>query len=92
MYVHMVRIILTHVQLRTTITKICSSPQRRKRFRVGAEKAYKEKLAPSGKKLAMLMPIRDVRHRWNYTHAMVDRGHMLRKVNYIPFHLFISSS
>ncbi|KAJ7451916.1 hypothetical protein FB451DRAFT_1051045 [Mycena latifolia] len=25
------------------------------------------------------MVIRDVRHRWNYTHAMICRGKMLRK-------------
>ncbi|KAF8174449.1 hypothetical protein K438DRAFT_1608769 [Mycena galopus ATCC 62051] len=25
------------------------------------------------------MPVRDVRHRWNYTHAMIKWGLMLRK-------------
>ncbi|KAJ7824877.1 hypothetical protein B0H14DRAFT_2369306 [Mycena olivaceomarginata] len=25
------------------------------------------------------MVVRDVRHRWNYTHAMIERGMLLRK-------------
>ncbi|KAJ6626477.1 hypothetical protein B0H10DRAFT_1755504, partial [Mycena sp. CBHHK59/15] len=25
------------------------------------------------------MVVRDVRHRWNYTHAMIERGLLLRK-------------
>ncbi|KAF7372567.1 hypothetical protein MVEN_00119300 [Mycena venus] len=66
-------------KLRTIATKICSSPQRRKRFRTTAERVFINKLAPSGRKLASLMVIRDVRHRWNYTHAMIERGLMLRE-------------
>ncbi|KAK7001674.1 hypothetical protein R3P38DRAFT_3368049 [Favolaschia claudopus] len=66
-------------KLRTTTTKICSSPQRRKRFRATAEKAYGDEKAPSGRPLASLMVVRDVRHRWNYTHAMIKRGLLLRK-------------
>ncbi|KAJ6558727.1 hypothetical protein B0H10DRAFT_1894392, partial [Mycena sp. CBHHK59/15] len=66
-------------KLRTTTTKICSSPQRRKRFRAIAEKVYKHELAPSGKEITSLMPIRDVRHRWNYTHSMIRRGRLLQK-------------
>ncbi|KAJ6483393.1 hypothetical protein C8R45DRAFT_871167, partial [Mycena sanguinolenta] len=70
---------LTRLQrLRTTVTKICSSPQRRKRFRKAAEEKYQEKLAPSGKKLATLMVVRDVRHRWNYTHAMIRHASLLQ--------------
>ncbi|KAF8189446.1 hypothetical protein K438DRAFT_1582721 [Mycena galopus ATCC 62051] len=26
------------------------------------------------------MVVRDVRHRWNYTHAMIERGLLLRKI------------
>ncbi|KAJ7676984.1 hypothetical protein DFH06DRAFT_976182 [Mycena polygramma] len=51
-------------RLRTTTTKICSSPQRRKRFRATAEKTYGETLAPSGRKLASLMVIRDALDIW----------------------------
>jgi hypothetical protein len=65
---------LTRLQLRTTATKICSSPQRRKRFRATAEKAFGDQLAPSGRKRATLMVVRDVRHRWNYTQAMIERA------------------
>ncbi|KAJ7809364.1 hypothetical protein B0H14DRAFT_2379796 [Mycena olivaceomarginata] len=61
------------IQLHTTATKICSSPQRRKRFRDMAARVYENKLAPSGRKLASLMVVRDVRHRWNYTHAMIKQ-------------------
>ncbi|KAJ7178861.1 hypothetical protein C8R43DRAFT_871631 [Mycena crocata] len=45
-----------------------------------ASAIYKEELAPSGKPLCTLMVIRDVKHRWNYTEAMITRGRMLRKV------------
>ncbi|KAJ7696635.1 hypothetical protein B0H14DRAFT_3040384 [Mycena olivaceomarginata] len=69
-------------KLRTTVTKICSSPQRRKRFRTTAVRVYGDILAPSGRKLASLMPIRDVRHRWNYTHAMIKHGLMVEKSNW----------
>ncbi|KAF7346859.1 Dimer-Tnp-hAT domain-containing protein [Mycena sanguinolenta] len=50
-----------------------------KRFRKAAEEKYQDQLAPSGKKLATLMVVRDVRHRWNYTHAMIRRGLLLHK-------------
>ncbi|KAF7371616.1 Eukaryotic translation initiation factor 3 [Mycena venus] len=66
-------------KLRIITTKICSSPQRRKRFRTTAERMFPDKLAPSGRKLASLMVVRDVRHRWNYTHAMIERALLLRK-------------
>ncbi|KAJ7330405.1 hypothetical protein DFH08DRAFT_708903 [Mycena albidolilacea] len=61
------------IQLRTTTTKICSSPQHRKRFRDTAARVYNNKVAESGRKLASLMVVRDVRHRWNYTHAMIQQ-------------------
>ncbi|KAJ7687326.1 hypothetical protein B0H14DRAFT_3055636 [Mycena olivaceomarginata] len=69
-------------KLRTTVTKICSSPQRRKHFRTTAFRVYGDMLAPSGRKLTSLMPIRDVRHRWNHTHAMIKHGLMLRRVSH----------
>ncbi|KAJ7818678.1 hypothetical protein B0H14DRAFT_2601113 [Mycena olivaceomarginata] len=68
-------------KLRTTATKICSSPQRRKRFRDTAARVYENKLAPSGRKLASLMVVRDVRHRWNYTHAMIKHKLLLKSVS-----------
>jgi hypothetical protein len=74
--------LLTSLQLRTTATKICSSPQRRSRFRTTAENTFGNELAPSGKKKATLMVIRDVRHRWNYTQAMIEHGLMLQKVSF----------
>ncbi|KAJ7768113.1 hypothetical protein DFH07DRAFT_736483 [Mycena maculata] len=51
-------------KLRTTVTKICSSPQRRKRFRTTAVRVYGDMSAPSGRKLASLMPIRDAIGTW----------------------------
>ncbi|KAF7341071.1 hypothetical protein MSAN_02093200 [Mycena sanguinolenta] len=66
-------------QLRTTATKICSSPQRRKRFRDTAVRVLGAKLTTSGRPLSSLMVVRDVRHRWNYTEAMIERGVMLQK-------------
>ncbi|KAF7349955.1 hypothetical protein MVEN_01296600 [Mycena venus] len=66
-------------KLRTITTKICSSPQRRKRFRTMAERMFPDKLALSGWKLASLMVVQDVRHHWNYTHAMIERALLLRK-------------
>ncbi|KAF7375808.1 Dimer-Tnp-hAT domain-containing protein [Mycena sanguinolenta] len=66
-------------KLRTTATKICSSPQRRKRFRDTAVRVLGGKLTTSGRPLASLMVVRDVRHRWNYTEAMIERGVMLQK-------------
>jgi hypothetical protein len=45
-----------------------------------AEKQYKDQLVLPGRKLATLMVIRDVRHRWNYTHAMIQRARLLREV------------
>ncbi|KAJ6489262.1 hypothetical protein C8R47DRAFT_479101 [Mycena vitilis] len=49
-------------------------------IRLGAaEAAYGEELAPSGRKVCSLMVVRDVKHRWNYTGAMITRALMLRK-------------
>ncbi|KAF8186575.1 hypothetical protein K438DRAFT_1033042 [Mycena galopus ATCC 62051] len=67
-------------KLRLIVTKICSSPQRRRSFKIIAAKMYKDTKAPSGRKLSTLMVIRDVKHRWNFMEAMISRGKLLRKV------------
>lgn len=69
-------------QLRAIVTKIVSSPQRRSSFRKASAEKYKTTLGPSGKPIANLMVIKDVATRWNYTHAMIQRGLLLRKVNH----------
>ncbi|KAJ7132014.1 hypothetical protein C8R44DRAFT_849642 [Mycena epipterygia] len=43
-------------------------------------KLYGEELAPSGREKATLMVVRDVRHRWNYTHKMIKHGWLMRKL------------
>ncbi|KAJ7787943.1 hypothetical protein B0H14DRAFT_3162898, partial [Mycena olivaceomarginata] len=65
--------------LRLTTTKICASPQRRKRFKSIAAALYKDEKEKSGRKTASLMVIRDVKHRWNFTEAMITRALKLRK-------------
>lgn len=85
----------THLpQLRAITKKICSSPQRRKQFRNFAKQAYGSKPAPapSNKLLCDLMVIRDVVTRWNYTHAMIKRALMLRKVRSWLWFVFVLSS
>ncbi|KAF4612503.1 hypothetical protein D9613_012755 [Agrocybe pediades] len=59
-------------RLRFIVTKIVSSPQRRQHFRNISEKEYGDD--PSTKHIAKLMVMRDVRTRWNYTHAMIRRA------------------
>ncbi|KAJ7156332.1 hypothetical protein C8R46DRAFT_909917 [Mycena filopes] len=51
-------------KLRATVVKICSSPQRRKRFKVTSKAIYKDALAPSGKPLCTLMVVRDAIDQW----------------------------
>jgi heme exporter protein D len=67
------------LQLRFIVNKIASSPQRRRRFRNLAKAKYREE------RLRKLMVIRDVRTRWNFTHAMIRRGSLLQDVSLI-FH------
>ncbi|KAJ7148098.1 hypothetical protein C8R43DRAFT_1069164 [Mycena crocata] len=57
-------------KLRATTVKICSSPQRRKRFKSGSTELYQGQRAESGKLLCSLMVVRDVKHRWNYTEEL----------------------
>ncbi|TFY51128.1 hypothetical protein EVJ58_g10725 [Rhodofomes roseus] len=68
-------------KLRLIVRKIVSSPQRRSSFRKHAQRHFKGKANPTaGKKpLSTLMPVRDVRTRWNCTHAMIERALLLRK-------------
>ncbi|KAJ6566505.1 hypothetical protein B0H19DRAFT_711354 [Mycena capillaripes] len=67
-------------KLRLTATKICSSPQRRLRFKRIAASIYKEDInKSSGRKLSTLMVVRDVKHRWKFTEAMISRALLLRK-------------
>ncbi len=61
-------------------TKVCSSPQHRRQFRLKAKEAYKDERLPSGKKIALLMAIQDIITRWNYMHAMIERALILCKV------------
>ncbi|KAF5335248.1 hypothetical protein D9758_017381 [Tetrapyrgos nigripes] len=65
-------------QLRLITTKIVSSPQQRASFRKICKHVYPTKKNEKDTPLAKLMVIRDVRTRWNYTHAMIQRGHLLR--------------
>jgi hypothetical protein len=64
-----------------TTTEICASPQRRRRFKLIAAAIYKDERHKSGRKISSLMVIRDVKHRWNFTEAMISRAVVLRKVN-----------
>ncbi|KAF5378354.1 hypothetical protein D9615_002986 [Tricholomella constricta] len=66
-------------KLRAICTKIASSPQRRQRFRRTARRCHPDDLSEVGTPIAKLMVVRDVRTRWNYTHAMIKRALMLRK-------------
>ncbi|KAJ7482522.1 hypothetical protein FB451DRAFT_1441871 [Mycena latifolia] len=66
-------------KLRLTTTKICASPQRRRRFKLIAASLYKSEISGKGRKLSSLMVIRDVKHRWNFTEAMISRAKVLRK-------------
>ncbi len=71
-------------QLRTICVKIDATPGRRASFRIHARKKYPtETLSNQNGPPTLiwrLMPVRDVRTRWNYTHAMIKRGLILRKV------------
>ncbi|KAG8940951.1 hypothetical protein FRC04_004865 [Tulasnella sp. 424] len=56
-------------KLRHIVTKIVSSPQRRYAFRQQVQKFYHD---------LKLMVIRDVKTRWNCTHAMIQRALLLQ--------------
>ena len=72
------------MQLRTSIVKIVSTPGRRQLFCEKTEQYYSLATRVSKKgvitQVARLMPVRDVRTRWNSTHAMIKRARILRKV------------
>lgn len=62
-----------------------SSPQRRSRFKRVSKEIYKDILTAVGTLLCALMPIRDVRTRWNFTHAMIKRALLLKEVSHRIF-------
>ncbi|KAF7333702.1 hypothetical protein MVEN_02326400 [Mycena venus] len=65
-------------KLRLITTKICSSPQRRHAFRLIAEDKYGATMHAPNRRIASLLPVRDAKHRWNYTEAMIARARLLR--------------
>ncbi|KAF5366557.1 hypothetical protein D9758_009004 [Tetrapyrgos nigripes] len=66
-------------QLRIITTKIVSSPQRQSSFRKIARSVYSmEVVNDKGTPKSKLMVIRDVRTRWNSTHAMIQRARVLQ--------------
>lgn len=84
---------LTRFQLRFIVTKICSSPQRRKAFWQASKKRYGDQRVdpddPKSTLLCALMVIKDVCTRWNSTHAMLGRALLLSDV--CPFYPSILS-
>ncbi|KAF7305351.1 hypothetical protein HMN09_00787000 [Mycena chlorophos] len=72
-------------KFRLICIKICSSPQRRARFRKIAADKYGDEdhiLADGtvGRKIASLMPICEVKHRWNYMQASIACAEVLEKM------------
>lgn len=71
-------------QLRFIVKKIASLPQRRQRFYKFSEAEYGDRRAEDGNQdsplLRLLMVVRDVRTRWNSTHAMIIHALLLREV------------
>ncbi|CDO77912.1 hypothetical protein BN946_scf184727.g1, partial [Trametes cinnabarina] len=66
-------------KLRLICNKIVSSPQRRSQFRKVTQRTYTSSSAEDIRRQS-LMVIRDVATRWNYTHAMIERGLLLQDV------------
>ncbi|TFY78260.1 hypothetical protein EWM64_g5750 [Hericium alpestre] len=66
-------------KLRAICKKIISSPQHRAAFRTLAHKYYADEKTEKGTDISKLMPIRDVKTRWNYMHAMIVRALQLKK-------------
>jgi len=71
---------LYFLQLRYITTKIVSTPQRRKKFRKCAISIYHKKNSENKDRREALAVVRDVRTRWNYTHAMIRRAELLQEV------------
>ncbi|KAJ7818773.1 hypothetical protein B0H14DRAFT_3876884 [Mycena olivaceomarginata] len=65
-------------KLRLITTKICSSPQGRRAFRLIAEDKYGSTIHALNRRLASLLPVRDVKHRWNDMEAMIAHVRLLR--------------
>jgi hypothetical protein len=87
--------LLNYSQLRTAIVKIVGTPGRRQLFCEKARQYYSLATHHSKKgvitQVAALMPVRDVRMRWNSTHAMIKRAWILRKVRRLDNITVISS-
>lgn len=63
------------------MNKIVASPQQRSNYRKTLVRVYDaEDLAPSGKEIRLLMVIRDVRTRWNWTKEMIQRALLQKDV------------
>jgi hypothetical protein len=76
-------------KLRLIVNKIVSSPQRCQHFQRCAEKQYGSGTTSKDVKIATLMPVRDVVTRWNYTHAMIKRALLLKKVRFTVTSSFV---
>jgi hypothetical protein len=86
--IHQLSTYSCHIQLRFITTKIVSSPQRHTQFKKHARDRYSKD--PETQRLVGLMVVQDVRTRWNYTHAMIRRALLLRKVCFRDFPLYYS--
>jgi hypothetical protein len=63
--------------------KITSTPQRRAIYKRIAAESFEDDTHPdTGTLLKKLMVVRDVKTRWNYTHAMIKRACVLSPVSY----------
>ncbi|KAJ7649685.1 hypothetical protein FB45DRAFT_1049884 [Roridomyces roridus] len=61
------------------LEKLSPLQKRRARFKAIAAAIYRDELHKSGRKISSLVVIRDVKHRWNYTEAMLKRALILPK-------------
>lgn len=68
-------------KLRFITNKIASTSQRRKKFRKCAMEKYFKNLNSDPDRRQSLAVVRDVRTRWNYTHAMIRRAELLQEVS-----------
>ncbi|KAF8257527.1 hypothetical protein EI94DRAFT_1629671 [Lactarius quietus] len=77
--------IYSNDQLRTAIVKIVGTPGQCQLFREKAKQYYSLTTRQSKKgvitQVAALMPVRDIRTRWNSTHTMIKHAQILRKLH-----------
>jgi hypothetical protein len=87
--------LLNYSQLRTAVVKIVGTPGWRQPFREKARQYYSLATHHSKKgvitQVTALMPVQDVRTRWNSTHAMIKCARILRKVRRLDNITVISS-